>query len=113
MVIDVDARAILKQDRVAYWLGVGALPSVNVNVLIKKYGQNGTHLNQQQAALERMAQPKVVPDAGEPTYQPKPTSAGSKETASAETMASPSPETSDENGAVGAHATASNEESAG
>jgi small subunit ribosomal protein S16 len=54
MVKDTDARAILNGERIAYWLSVGASPSENVAVLIKKYGQNGTHLSQQQAALERI-----------------------------------------------------------
>jgi small subunit ribosomal protein S16 len=69
---DTDARAILKADRVDYWLGVGAQPSEKVAVLIKKYGTNGTHVAAQKAALERMAQPKTVPDAGAPVSMPKP-----------------------------------------
>lgn len=59
MVPDTDARAILKHDRVQYWLGVGALPTEKVAVLIKKYGPAGTHMNKQQAALERIAHSKV------------------------------------------------------
>src|SRR5690349_10097634 len=66
MVKEVDARALLKSERIDYWLGVGAQPSVNVKVLIKKYGSKGTHVNEQQAARERLAMPKIVPDAGEP-----------------------------------------------
>lgn len=54
MVRDVDARAVLKKERIDYWLSVGAKPSENVAVLIKKYGTNGSHLEQQQAALERL-----------------------------------------------------------
>jgi len=54
LVKDTDARAILKGERIAYWLSVGATPSENVAVLVKKYGQNGTHLEQQKAALERI-----------------------------------------------------------
>jgi len=68
MVGDTDARALLKADRIAYWLGVGALPSVKVNTLIKKYGAEGTHAQQQQAARQRLSMPRVVPDAGEPVY---------------------------------------------
>ncbi len=56
LVPETDARAILNGERIAYWLGVGASPSENALVLIKKYGQNGTHLEQQKAALERLAQ---------------------------------------------------------
>ena len=33
-----DARAVLKGERIDYWLGVGAQPSEKVKVLIKKYG---------------------------------------------------------------------------
>ncbi len=69
---ETDARAILKSERVDYWLGVGALPSDNVAVLIKKYGTNGTHAAAQKSALEKLAQPKRVPDAGVPASLPKP-----------------------------------------
>jgi small subunit ribosomal protein S16 len=69
---ETDARAILKADRVDYWLGVGAQPSEKVAVLIKKYGTNGTHVAAQKAALERLSQPKAVPDPGAPASLPKP-----------------------------------------
>ena len=63
MVREVDARAILKGERIAYWMSVGALPSEKCSVLIKKYGQNGTHAQSQQAALERLKinKPKAPP----------------------------------------------------
>jgi small subunit ribosomal protein S16 len=61
---ETDARAIFNQDRVAHWLGVGALPSEKVAVLIKKYGPNGTHLEQPKVALEKLKGPKVVPEPG-------------------------------------------------
>lgn len=70
MVPDTDARALLKPERISYWLGVGAQPSDRVRVLIKKYGSEGTHVAQQQAARERLALPKIVPEAGEPVYIP-------------------------------------------
>jgi small subunit ribosomal protein S16 len=54
LVKDTDARAILNGERISYWLSVGALPSENCHVLIKKYGTNGTHVAEQQAALERI-----------------------------------------------------------
>jgi small subunit ribosomal protein S16 len=54
LVKDTDARAILKGERIAYWMSVGAIPSENCGVLIKKYGKDGTHTAQQQAALERI-----------------------------------------------------------
>ena len=61
---DTDARAILRAERVAYWLSVGAQPSEKCAVLIKKYGPNGTHLEKQQSALEKLKGPKTVPAAG-------------------------------------------------
>jgi small subunit ribosomal protein S16 len=51
---EVDARAILRGERIDYWLGVGAQPSEACSVLIKKYGTNGTHLTQQAEALARL-----------------------------------------------------------
>lgn len=69
MVPDVDARAILKADRIKYWLGVGALPSDKVRVLIKKYGPEGTHVAKQAEALARLAQQRSRPEP--PTVMPK------------------------------------------
>ena len=54
LVPETDARAILKGERIQYWLGVGAQPSDKVAVLIKKYGANGKSLEAQKAALERL-----------------------------------------------------------
>jgi small subunit ribosomal protein S16 len=82
-VSETDARALLKAERIDYWLSVGAQPSDNVRVLIKKYGTNGTHVAAQQAALEKLAQPKAVPDPGAPASLPKPKK--SKEEAAAPT----------------------------
>jgi small subunit ribosomal protein S16 len=65
---ETDARALLKTERLAYWLGVGALPSDKVKVLIKKYGPNGTHVDAQAKARERLAMPTAIPDPGEPKY---------------------------------------------
>ncbi len=70
MVKDENARAVLKAERIDYWLGVGALPSEKVRVLIKKYGTNGTHVSQQQAALERLKTSK--PQAPPPMVVPRP-----------------------------------------
>jgi small subunit ribosomal protein S16 len=69
---ETDARAIFNAERIDYWLSVGAQPSENVAVLIKKYGTNGTHVAAQKAALEKLAQPKTVPDPGAPASLPKP-----------------------------------------
>ena len=63
MVKDENARAVLKAERIDYWLGVGAQPSDKVQVLIKKYGTNGTHAEQQRLALARLktAKPQAPP----------------------------------------------------
>ena len=47
---DTDARCTLNGPRVDYWISVGAQPSDAVRVLIKKYGTNGTHITQMEAA---------------------------------------------------------------
>ena len=69
MVKETDARVVLKGERIEYWLSVGALPTENVKTLIKKYGTNGTHLNEQKLALERL---KIRPEAPPPLPVPKP-----------------------------------------
>ena len=92
MVGETDARALLKGERIDYWLSVGAQPSDKVRILIKKYGTNGTHVDQQQATREKLAMPKVVPDAGEPAYVPpaeSDTPAESAEAADAKAAKSP------------------------
>ena len=68
---ETDARALLNAERIDYWLSVGAQPSENVAVLIKKYGTGGTHVEAQKSALEKLKQPKAVPDAGAPASMPK------------------------------------------
>jgi small subunit ribosomal protein S16 len=70
-VADTDARAILRSERIDYWLGVGAQPSEKVAVLIKKYGTNGSHVEAQNAALDKLALPKAIPDPGKPASVPK------------------------------------------
>jgi small subunit ribosomal protein S16 len=62
LVRDTDARAVLNGERVRYWLGVGAQPSEKVEVLIKKYGPDGTHLARQKEALDRLAQSRRTPE---------------------------------------------------
>jgi len=54
MVRETDARVVLDRERVDYWLGVGAKPTPKVAVLIRKYGSGGTHLEQNEAALEKL-----------------------------------------------------------
>jgi small subunit ribosomal protein S16 len=70
-VSDTDARCTLNGERVKYWLSVGAKPSEAVAVLIRKYGPEGTHLAQMEAARARLAMPKLVPEAGEPAFIPE------------------------------------------
>jgi small subunit ribosomal protein S16 len=77
MVPETDARAILVKDRIQYWLSVGASPSEKVAALIKKYGAEGTHLEQQQQALDRLAQARRRPEP--PADLPKPVPVEKKE----------------------------------
>jgi small subunit ribosomal protein S16 len=86
---ETDARAIFNAERVDYWLSVGAEPSENVAILIKKYGTNGTHVAAQKAALEKLAAPKSVPDPGAPASMPKPKK--TKEELAAEAAAAAGP----------------------
>lgn len=69
-IADVDARAQLNTERIAYWLSVGAQPSEKCAVLIKKYGEGGTHVEAQKAALEKLAMGREIPDPGEPASLP-------------------------------------------
>lgn len=70
MLKETDARASLNAERIDYWLSVGAQPSDKVGVLIKKYGTNGTHLEQQRQAVERLQTSK--PTAPPAVAIPKP-----------------------------------------
>ena len=95
LVKETDARALLHAERIDYWLSVGAQPSDKVGVLIKKYGTNGTHVEQQRAAIERVrttkptAPPAVAipkPKAPEPVVEvaPEASAAANDESASPE-----------------------------
>lgn len=68
---ETDARVTLNGDRIDYWLGVGAQPSQKVATLIKKYGTEGTHLDAQKAALERLSKRKEYTPAPEPPKSKK------------------------------------------
>jgi len=98
LVKDTDARAILKGERIAYWMSVGALPSENCERLIKKYGKDGTHLALQQAALEKIKTTKpqapapYVPPPKPPEPEPAPAAEASGEAAPAEEAAAPAEE---------------------
>ena len=91
MVPETDARAILNGERIDYWLSVGAQPTPKTKVLIRKYGTNGTHLEQQREAIERLgarrssaieAALKAAAAAPKPQVEPEPAAA---EPAAAET----------------------------
>jgi len=71
LVADVDARAVLDGERVDYWLSVGASPSDKVKVLIKKYGAEGTHVDKQRAALDRLAQQRGTRAAAKTKAEPE------------------------------------------
>ncbi len=88
MVRETDARAVLKGERIDYWLSVGAQPSDNVRTLIKKYGTNGSHLEAQSAALGRL---QVKPQAPPPVSVelPKPEEAPAADAASTATTEKP------------------------
>jgi len=81
LVRETDARAILKGERIAYWLSVGAQPSEKCTVLIKKYGTNGTHLEAQKAALEKI---KIHRPTAPAVYIPPPKPEPTPESAPAE-----------------------------
>lgn len=89
MIGDVDARTKLKNDRIDYWLSVGAQPSEKVAILIKKYGTNGTRVDAQQTAFAKLALPTEIPDAGEPVSTPKTEEEAKAEEAAAAAAAAP------------------------
>ena len=60
MLGETDARAILQNERIDYWISQGALPTEKVKVLIDKYGTNGRCAEQQKEAIERLASQKPV-----------------------------------------------------
>ena len=106
MLRDTDARAVLKGERIDYWLSVGAQPSDKVKVLIKKYGTNGTHLAQQEESLQKLAAQRARPMVAA-MAKPVPSESASEETeakapaegeAPAEVVATeqPAPEKTDE-----------------
>jgi small subunit ribosomal protein S16 len=62
MVKNTDERVRLRPDRIKYWMGVGALPSENVEVLLKKYMAKF-----EQQATEAAAQPAAPQEPAAPT----------------------------------------------
>src|SRR5262245_29269618 len=55
---DTNNRVVLKPDRIKYWMGVGALPSEKVAVLLKKYMKKW---EEQQAATAAPAPTETPP----------------------------------------------------
>ena len=115
MVKEVDARAVLKGERIDYWLSMGAQPTPKVKVLIKKYGSSGTHLEAQRGALERLKQkptappPKVLVPVESPAEITEATE-GAEEAQAAEATADAA-ETAEATGATEANSTAEGAES--
>ena len=92
MVPETDARAILKGERIDYWLSVGAKATPKVGVLIRKYGTDGSHLAQQTEAIERLggrraeaieAAKAAAAAAPKPKVEPEPEEAPAEESAEA------------------------------
>jgi small subunit ribosomal protein S16 len=67
MVKNTDARVTLRPDRIKYWMSVGAKPSENVDVLLKKYmakfEQKATETAAQAAAAPTSPQEPAAPTA--------------------------------------------------
>ena len=55
MIPETDARVVLDLERIQHWIDHGATPSDNVKTFLKKYGKNGTHLEAQKQAVDRLA----------------------------------------------------------
>jgi small subunit ribosomal protein S16 len=62
MIKNTDERVTLKPDRIKYWMSVGALPSENVAVFIKKYLKK-FEAKVAEAAAAAKAAPPVQPSA--------------------------------------------------
>jgi small subunit ribosomal protein S16 len=78
MIPETDARVVLDLDRIQHWLDHGATPSDNVKTFLKKYGKNGTHVEAQKQAVDRLAQKRrrnepmqVAPKATKQKRQPE------------------------------------------
>ena len=98
MIRDTDARALLNGERISYWLSVGAQPTEKVGVLIKKYGANGTHLEAQKTALEKLGAKSPYTSTGpalikadQPVEEPAAAEAPASEAPAEETAAAEAP----------------------
>ena len=83
MVSEKDARVKLNNERIAYWLSVGAKPTEKVKVLIDKYGPEGTHLEAQAEAFARLQanKPMAPPPEALPSFDEPEPEAVTEETA--------------------------------
>jgi small subunit ribosomal protein S16 len=61
MIKNTDSRVTLVPDRVKYWMSVGALPSENVAILLKKYMDKIEQANAQAAAQAQAPPPEAPP----------------------------------------------------
>ena len=104
-IADTDARAILKGERIDYWISVGAKPTPKVATLIKKYGTGGTHLEAQAEAVSKLstrranaiesaktAASKVEMPKAEPEPKPEEAAPADDAAASAESAEAPAEE---------------------
>ncbi len=82
MVPETDARAVLNNERIDYWVSVGAQLSDRVATLVKKYGTKGTHLDEQKAAVARLGTQRRRPTV--PTELPPALKVKSKKEKAAE-----------------------------
>jgi small subunit ribosomal protein S16 len=57
---DVDSRVTLLPARIKYWISVGALPSENVQVFLKKYLEKFEKLEAEKVAAEQTATPAAT-----------------------------------------------------
>ena len=78
MIPETDARVVLDLERIEHWINHGATPSDNVKVFLKKYGTNGTHVEAQKQAVDRLAVSRrrrepmqVAPRAAKQKKQPE------------------------------------------
>lgn len=102
MVSEKDARVKLNNERIAYWLSVGAKPTEKVKVLIDKYGPEGTHLEAQAEAFARLQanKPMAPPPEALPSFdEPEP------EAATEEATEAPAEESATEEAAEATEAT--------
>jgi small subunit ribosomal protein S16 len=78
MIPETDARVVMDLDRIEHWIKNGATPSDNIKIFLKKYGKNGSHVEAQKLAVDRLAaarrraEPmKVAPRAPQQQQQQK------------------------------------------